>query len=60
MTERQYPIAPGMWIRTEDGEKLYFSRYSSTRHWGLFSESRHRLAAEYKLPLDGLTPWSGQ
>jgi len=51
-----YPIAPGMWIRTEEDEKLLFLRYSSTGHWGFFSESRHRTVREYKLPLAGLKP----
>ncbi len=53
----RYPIGPGMWIRTEEGERLYFRRYSSTGHWGFFSESSHHTAAEYKLPLAGLKPW---
>ena len=53
----QYPIEPGMWIRTEEDEKLLFLRYSSTGHWGFFSESAHHKAREYKLPLAGLTPW---
>ena len=47
----QYPIEPGMWIRTEEGEKLFFLRYSSTGHWGFFSDDRHHAAREYKLPL---------
>ena len=45
----QYPVEPGMWIRTEENEKLLFLRYSSTGHWGFFSESRHHTAQEYKL-----------
>ena len=53
----QYPITPGMWIRTEENEKLFFLRYSSTGHWGFFSEERHHTAREYKLPLAGLKPW---
>ena len=53
----QYPIEPGMWIRTEEGEKLFFLRYSSTGHWGFFSDDRHHAAREYKLPLAGLKPW---
>ncbi len=53
----RYPIEPGMWIRTEENEKLLFLRYSSTGHWGFFSESRHHAAREYKLPLAGLKPW---
>lgn len=53
----QYPIEPGMWIRTEEDERLLFLRYSSTGHWGFFSESRHHTAREYKLPLAGLNPW---
>jgi len=53
----QYPVEPGMWIRTEENEKLLFLRYSSTGHWGFFSESRHHTAQEYKLPLAGLKPW---
>ena len=56
-TADRYPIAPGMWIRTEENEKLLFLRYSSTGHWGFFSESRHHAAREYKLPLAGLKPW---
>jgi hypothetical protein len=31
-TAEQYAIEPGMWIRTEEGEKLFFLRYSSTGH----------------------------
>ena len=53
----QYSIKPGMWIRTEEGEKLFFLRYSSIGHWGFFSQSRHHTAREYKLPLAGLKPW---
>ena len=53
----QYPIKPGMWIRTEENEKLLFLRYSSTGHWGFFSEDGHHTAREYKLPLAGLKPW---
>ena len=53
----QYPIEPGMWIRTEEGEKLFFLRYSSTGHWGFFSDDRHHAAREHKLPLAGLKPW---
>ncbi len=53
----QYPIEPGMWIRSEEGEKLFFLRYSSTGDWGFFSEDRHHTAREYKLPLAGLKPW---
>jgi hypothetical protein len=56
-TGDQYPIVPGMWIRTEEGEKLFFRRYSSTNHWGFFSDSNHHAAAEHKLPLAGLKPW---
>ncbi|MGE4410451.1 MAG: hypothetical protein AB7D33_07770 [Sphingobium sp.] len=37
----QYPITPGMWIRTEENEKLLFLRYSSTGHWGFFSEDSY-------------------
>ncbi|OHT21597.1 hypothetical protein [Edaphosphingomonas haloaromaticamans] len=47
----------GMWIRTEEGEKLFFRRYSSTGHWGFFSDSNHHSAREHKLPLAGLRPW---
>jgi hypothetical protein len=46
-----------MWIRTEENEKLLFLRYSSTGHWGFFSEDGHHTAREYKLPLAGLKPW---
>lgn len=53
----QYPIRPGMWIKTEEGEKLLFRRYSSTGHWGFFSDSSHHTAREHKLPLAGLKPW---
>jgi hypothetical protein len=53
----QYPIQPGMWIRTEEGEKLLFRRYSSTGHWGFFSDSSHHTAREHKLPRAGLKPW---
>ncbi|MGK2912463.1 hypothetical protein [Sphingobium sp. UBA5915] len=53
----QYPIKPGMWIRTEEDEKLLFQRYSSTGHWGFFSESSYHIAREHKLPLAGLKPW---
>lgn len=53
----RYPIEPGMWIRTEEGERLLFRRYSSTGHWGFFSEGSHRGDREYKLPLAGLKPW---
>ena len=53
----QYPIEPGMWIRTEEGEKLFFLRYSLTGHWGFFSEDRHHATREHKLPLAGLQPW---
>ncbi|EXS71093.1 hypothetical protein sphantq_00359 [Sphingobium sp. AntQ-1] len=53
----QYPIKPGMWIRTEEDERLLFRRYSSTGHWGFFSESNHHTAREHKLPLAGLKPW---
>ncbi|OUC53021.1 MULTISPECIES: hypothetical protein [Sphingomonadaceae] len=53
----QYLVEPGMWIRTEEGEKLFFRRYSSTGHWGFFSESNHHNAREHKLPLAGLRPW---
>lgn len=56
-TQHPYPVEPGMWIRTEDEEKLYFRRYSSTRHWGYFVADNHRTSAEYKLPLAGLKPW---
>ncbi|RIA46422.1 hypothetical protein DFR49_0963 [Hephaestia caeni] len=56
-TENRYPIKPGTWIRTEEGERLYFRRYSSTGHWGFFAETNHRAAAEHKLPLAGLKPW---
>ena len=52
----QYPIEPGIWIRTEEDEKLFFLRYSSTGHWGFFSKSNHRTAREYKLPLAGRKP----
>ena len=53
----RYPIEPGMWIRTEANERLLFRRYSSTGHWGFFSEGSHRTDREYKLPLAGLKPW---
>jgi hypothetical protein len=56
-TEDQFPIVPGIWIRTEEGEKLFFRRYSSTSHWGFFSDSNHHAAAEHKLPLAGLKRW---
>ncbi|EQB04191.1 hypothetical protein V475_04115 [Sphingobium baderi LL03] len=46
-----------MWIRTEENEKFFFLRYSSTGHWGFFSEERHHTVREYKLPLAGLKPW---
>lgn len=55
--EHQYPITPGCWIRTEEGEKLFFRRYSSTRHWGFFADDSHHTTAEHKLPLAGLKPW---
>lgn len=51
-------IAPGMWIRTEEDEKLLFRRYSSTNAWGFFSESARMGSREFKLPLAGLKPWS--
>ena len=46
-----------MWIRTEEGEKLFFLRYSLTGHWGFFSEDRHHATREHKLPRAGLQPW---
>ncbi len=56
-TEDQYPIAPEMWIRTKETGKPFFRGYSPTSHRGLFPDSIHHAAAEYKLPLIALTPW---
>ncbi|MDF0490406.1 hypothetical protein PX554_19950 [Sphingomonas sp. H39-1-10] len=56
-SREKYPIEPGMWIRTEEGEKLFFRRYSSTGHWGFFADGNHHSAREHKLPLAGLKPW---
>ncbi len=53
-TNQTYPVKPGDWILTEDGERLYFRAYSLTHHWGFFRAQPHQPNPEYKLPLAGL------
>jgi hypothetical protein len=53
-------IKPGMWIKTQEDECLYFHRYYQNNSGSRFGHFREESGREYKLCLDGLVPWGGE
>ena len=67
MKEHPHDVRPGDWVITEDGESLFFDRYSVTKDWGYFYDEDHRSVGwpdqktktdhlAFKLPLMGSKP----
>lgn len=47
-------LMPGDWVKTQDGEILYFRSFSCTESWGVFVDTPDSRGLEFRLPLIGL------